>query len=142
PARARLLDGREVVGALRFIAARAEKETRTFRIEVEVPNADYGIRDGLSAELVVPVDDVPAHRVLPAVLTLGPHGEVGVKTVDESNIVRFAPIEILRQDTNGLWITGLAQNVRLIVVGQDFVVDGQLVHPVESASAPANGNPQ
>ena len=38
PARARLLDGREVVGALRFIASRAETETRTFRIEVEVPN--------------------------------------------------------------------------------------------------------
>ena len=81
PARARLLDGREVVGALRFIAARAETETRTFRIEVEVPNSDYEIRDGLSAELVVPVEDVPAHRVSPAVLTLGPNGEVGVKLV-------------------------------------------------------------
>jgi multidrug efflux system membrane fusion protein len=142
PARARLLDGREVVGALRFIAARAEKETRTFRIEVEVPNADYVIRDGLSAELVIPVDDVPAHRVSPAVLTLGPNGEVGVKTVDESNIVRFTPVEILREDNKGLWITGLAQSARLIVVGQDFVVDGQLVHPVDGALSPASGNPQ
>lgn len=142
PARARLLDGREVVGALRFIAARAEKETRTFRIEVEVPNADYAIRDGLSAELVVPVDDVPAHRVSPAVLTLGPNGEVGVKTVDDSNIVRFSPVEILREDNNGLWITGLAPTARLIVVGQDFVVDGQLVHPVDGALSPASGNPQ
>ena len=75
PARARLLDGREVVGALRLIAARAETETRTFRIEVEVPNADYDIRDGLSAELVVPVEDVPAHKISPAVLTLGPNGD-------------------------------------------------------------------
>jgi multidrug efflux system membrane fusion protein len=142
PAHARLLDGREVVGALRFIAARAEKETRTFRIEVEVPNADYVIRDGLSAELVVPVDDVPAHRVSPAVLTLGPSGEVGVKTVDDSDIVRFTPVEILREDTNGLWITGLAPTARLIVVGQDFVVDGQLVHPVEGTLSPGSGNPQ
>ncbi|HET6621428.1 MAG TPA: efflux RND transporter periplasmic adaptor subunit [Dongiaceae bacterium] len=142
PARARLFDGREVVGALRFIAARAEKETRTFRIEVEVPNKDYEIRDGLSAELVIPVDDVPAHRVSPAVLTLGPNGEVGVKLVDEGNIVRFAPVEILREDTTGLWITGLAASARLIVVGQDFVVDGQLVHPVDSPPADGNGNPQ
>ncbi|HET6158307.1 MAG TPA: efflux RND transporter periplasmic adaptor subunit [Dongiaceae bacterium] len=142
PARARLLDGREVVGALRFIAARAETQTRTFRIEVEVPNADYEIRDGLSAELVVPVDDVPAHRVSPAVLTLGPNGEVGVKTVDEANIVRFKAVEILREGTDGLWITGLAQSARLIVVGQDFVVDGQLVHPVDSKPAATDGNPQ
>jgi multidrug efflux system membrane fusion protein len=132
PARARLLDGREVVGALRFIAARAETETRTFRIEVEVPNADYEIRDGLSAELVVPVEDVPAHRISPAVLTLGPNGEVGVKLVDETDTVRFAPVQILREDVNGLWITGIAPTARLIVVGQEFVIDEQLVRPVEA----------
>lgn len=135
PARARLLDGREVVGALRFIAARAETETRTFRIEVEVPNADYEIRDGLSAELVVPVEDVPAHRVSPAVLTLGPNGDVGVKLVDETDTVRFAPVQILREDVNGLWITGLAPTARLIVVGQDFVIEGQLVRPVDAEPA-------
>ena len=135
PARARLLDGREVVGALRLIAARAETETRTFRIEVEVPNADYEIRDGLSAELVIPVEDVPAHRISPAVLTLGPNGEVGVKLVDEADTVRFAPVEILREDTNGLWITGLAPTARMIVVGQDFVIDGQLVRPVDAKPA-------
>jgi multidrug efflux system membrane fusion protein len=132
PARARLLDGREVVGALRFIAARAETETRTFRIEVEVPNADYSIRDGLSAELVVPVEDVPAHQVSPAALTLGPDGEVGVKLVDETDTVRFTPVEILREDPDGLWITGIGPTARLIVVGQEFVIEGQLVRPVES----------
>jgi membrane fusion protein, multidrug efflux system len=142
PARARLLDGREVVGALRFIAARAETETRTFRIEVEVPNADYEIRDGLSAELVVPVEDVPAHRVSPAVLTLGPNGDVGVKLVDETDTVRFAPVQILREDVNGLWITGLAPTARLIVVGQDFVIEGQLVRPVDAEPAKTDASQQ
>ncbi len=142
PARARLLDGREVIGALRFIGARAETETRTFRIEVEVPNADYEIRDGLSAEIVVPVNDVPAHRVSPAVLTLGSNGEIGVKLVDETNTVRFTQIQILREDVDGLWITGLAPSARLIVVGQDFVIDGQLVHPVDAKRAATDANPQ
>jgi multidrug efflux system membrane fusion protein len=139
PARARLLDGREVVGALRFIAARAETETRTFRIEVEVPNADYEIRDGLSAELAVPVEDVPAHRISPAVLTLGPNGEVGVKLVDETDTVRFAPVQILREGADGLWITGLAPTARLIVVGQEFVIDGQQIRPVEQPPAADDG---
>jgi multidrug efflux system membrane fusion protein len=137
PARARLLDGREVVGALRLIAARAETETRTFRIEVEVPNADYEIRDGLSAELVVPVEDVPAHNISPAVLTLGPNGDVGVKLVDETDTVRFTPVQILREDSTGLWITGLPPSARLIVVGQEFVIDGQLVRPVDAKPAEA-----
>ncbi|HWA48399.1 MAG TPA: efflux RND transporter periplasmic adaptor subunit, partial [Dongiaceae bacterium] len=135
-AQARLLDGRQVAGKLRFISSRAEQETRTFRIEVEVPNADYAIRDGLSAELVIPVDAVPAHRISPAILTLGPSGEVGVKLVDEANKVRFTPVEILREDPTGLWIVGLAEKARMIVVGQDFVLDGQLVRPVEAPSAP------
>ena len=136
-AKARLLDGRQVTGKLRFISSRAEQETRTFRIEVEVPNADYAIRDGLSAELVIPVDAVPAHRISPAILTLGPGGEVGVKLVDEANKVRFTPVEILREDPTGLWIVGLAEKARMIVVGQDFVLDGQLVRPVESPAGAA-----
>jgi multidrug efflux system membrane fusion protein len=69
------------------------------------------------------------------VLTLGPNGEVGVKLVDESDTVRFAPVEILREDTNGLWITGLASTARMIVVGQDFVIDGQLVRPIDAKPA-------
>jgi membrane fusion protein, multidrug efflux system len=136
-ANARLLDGRQVTGKLRFISSRAEQETRTFRIEVEVPNADYAIRDGLSAELVIPVDAVPAHRISPAILTLGPSGEVGVKLVDETNKVRFTPVEILREDPTGLWIVGPAEKARMIVVGQDFVLDGQLVRPVESPTGEA-----
>lgn len=142
PARARLLDGREVAGVLRFIAARAETETRTFRIEVEVPNPDYRIRDGLSAEVVVPVEDVPAHRISPAVLTLGPNGEIGVKLVDETDTVRFTPIQILREDANGLWVTGLVPAARLIVVGQDFVIDGQLVHPVAAKPTASDAGTQ
>lgn len=129
-AAARLLDGREVSGKLRFISSRAEAETRTFRVEVEVPNADYAIRSGLSAELVIPVDAVPAHRVSPAILTLGANGEVGVKTVDDGDKVRFVPVEILREDSGGLWIIGLPERARLIVVGQDFVLDGQVVRAV------------
>lgn len=129
-AAARLLDGREVSGKLRFISSRAEAETRTFRVEVEVPNADYAIRSGLSAELVIPVDAVPAHRVSPAILTLGANGEVGVKTVDDGDKVRFVPVEILREDSGGLWIIGLPEKARLIVVGQDFVLDGQVVRAV------------
>ena len=141
PANARLLDGSDIAGTLRFISSQAESETRTFRVEVEVPNPEYRIRSGLSAELVIPVDAVPAHRISPAILTLGPRGEVGVKLVDDANKVRFTPVEILREDPTGLWIVGLAEQARMIVVGQDFVLDGQLVRPVEAPTSPATTTP-
>src|SRR5690606_8600452 len=40
---ARLITGREVDGVLRFISRVAEPQTRTFRIEIEVPNPDHEI---------------------------------------------------------------------------------------------------
>jgi membrane fusion protein, multidrug efflux system len=49
--------------------------------------------------------------------------------------VRFTPVQILREGADGLWITGLQPSARLIVVGQDFVIDGQLVRPVDAKPA-------
>ena len=138
----RLLDGREYQGQVRFIAARADESTRTFRIEVAVANPDHQILDGLSAELTLPVGKVLAHHVSPAVLSLSEDGEVGVKFVDQSNVVRFAPIAIVREDRDGVWLAGLPSEVRLIVVGQDFVKEGQMVAPVETGPLPADSQPQ
>jgi multidrug efflux system membrane fusion protein len=128
----RLLDGRVYQGQIRFIAARADEGTRTFRIEVAVPNSDHQILDGLSAELTLPLGRVMAHHVSPAVLSLGEDGEVGVKFVDAQDVVRFMPVSIVREDKDGIWLAGLPNEARLIVVGQDFVIEGQKVAPVEA----------
>jgi multidrug efflux system membrane fusion protein len=132
-AEVRLLDGRKYTGAVRFIASRSDESTRTFRIEVAVPNTDYQILDGLSAELILPIGQVMAHRLSPAVLSLDDNGAIGIKMVDEQNRVRFAPVEIIREDEHGVWLKGLPDRAKVIVVGQDFVVEGQLVVPVMAA---------
>ena len=135
---ARLITGVEVAGQVRFVGSMADPQTRTFRVELEVPNPDGAIPDGVSAEVRLPVGEVRAHRVSPAILSLTDAGEVGVKTINADNTVRFRPVEIVDNTLNGVWLAGLPETVTFITVGQEFVTDGQEVRPVpEQAPAEA-----
>ncbi|MFC7332271.1 efflux RND transporter periplasmic adaptor subunit [Rhodocista pekingensis] len=129
-AHARTLSGDEVEGRITFIAAAADPDARTFRVEVEAPNPGRAIVDGLTSSLRLPVAQRTAHRLSPAVLTLDDAGTIGVKTVDADDIVRFVPVRILSSDPAGIWVGGLPDTATVVIVGQEFVVDGQKVKPV------------
>ncbi len=131
-AQARLANGRTVVGVVRFIGANADPQTRTFRAEIEVDNANRAISAGMTAELALPLETVAAHYVSPAILTLSDAGAIGVMTVDTESRARFIEIQIVEDEKDGVWVSGLPDEVTLIVVGQEFVSDGQKVRPVES----------
>ena len=62
--------GQERKGKIRYIAPRADEGTRTFRVEVELPNSDGEIHSGISAEARIPTGSVMAHFVSPAMLSL------------------------------------------------------------------------
>lgn len=128
---ARLVTGEEVSGRLRFISSVADPATRTFRTELEVSNAEGLIADGITAELRLPLGEVDAYHLSPAVLSLTDDGVVGVKTVDDDHRVVFQAVEIVASDSSGIWLTGLSGDVILITVGQDFVKDGQKVRPID-----------
>jgi multidrug efflux system membrane fusion protein len=135
PATARLLSGDTVEGRVHYISAAADPETRTFRVEVEVPNPDHRLADGVSAEVRLIVDTVRAHRVSPAVLTLDDLGQVGVKTVNTEGIVEFHQVGIVSDGADGIWLDGLPETIDVITVGQEFVRPGQTVEPVHAAAA-------
>lgn len=131
PGYARLITGDEVEGRIRFVSAVADPQTRTFRVEIEVPNQDRKVPDGLSADVRLPLEEISAHLVSPAILTLTDEGDVGVKVVDENNVVTFIPASIVANDASGVWLSGLPETITLITVGQEFVRDGQEVLPVD-----------
>jgi len=133
-AQVRLITGEEAAGTVRYIAREADPVTRTFRIEVELPNPEVRIPDGATAEIRIPLETIVAHRVSPAILTLTDEGEVGVKTLAADNTVVFLPVEILSDGADGVWIGGLPARVTLITVGQDFVTAGQRVRPIDERS--------
>jgi len=132
PARARLADGKELEGRVRYVSRAGAAVTRTFRTEISVPNPDSRIAEGLTAELSLEAGKERAHRVSPAVLTLSDEGAVGVKSVDDNNQVRFHIVSMVADTPDGIWISGLPETVRVITVGQEFVKTGRKVKPVEA----------
>ncbi len=128
-ATANLVSGEVVAGKVTFVADRADPLTRAFRIEVQLPNPDAKLRDGVSTDIHVSVKRVRAQHISPGIMVLDDNGVVGVRIVD-NGIVRFEPVMVLSDDPNGAWITGLPDHVTVITVGQEFVSDGQRVEPV------------
>jgi len=90
---------------------------------------DDGIRDGQTAAILIASDGVQAHRLPQSALTLNNDGQLGVRTVDSDNIVQFHAIELVRDDIDGIWVSGLDEQTDVIVMGQDFVIAGVEVAP-------------
>ena len=126
-ARAKLLDGTEINGKIRFIAVIAEPKTRTFRVEIQVANKNKTLREGMTAEIHVAVSKKMAHFVTPAVLTLNDSGLLGVRTITDGQVVRFLAVEIIDDTKDGVWVGGLPNDVQIITVGHEFVSDGEKV---------------
>jgi membrane fusion protein, multidrug efflux system len=131
---ARLITGETVEGRLRYVGARADPATRTFTVELEVPNPDDRFVAGASAELHLPVATVDGHRLSPGVLTLNDAGVLGVKAVDEAGVVVFHPATVVRAEADAVWLAGLPERLRLITVGQGFVRAGDRVQAVPEAA--------
>ena len=138
---ARLVDGREMEGVVSYVGTVADSVTRTFTVEIEIDNADGQMIEGLTAELTLPIEQVSAHRVSPAVLSLSEDGDVGIKAVDEDSRVVFYPVEILGGSEDSIWVGGLPESLTMIVVGQEFVQTGQQVEPVWVDEITVGGNP-
>jgi multidrug efflux system membrane fusion protein len=126
---ARLLDGTEVTGNVTFLSRSADKLTRTFRVELEIPNPDMAIADGQTADILIASDGKLAHLIPQSSLTLNDAGALGVRTILAENATKFVEITLLRDTPNGVWVFGLDPDVNIIVVGQEYVVDGIIVEP-------------
>jgi len=138
PGTARLVNGRTVAGQVSYVARVADGVTRTFAVELEIPNADGAIPEGMTAELRLPLSRSRAHSISPAVLSLDDEGRIGVKIVDDDNRVVFHPVTMAGDDAGLLWVEGLPDPVQLIIVGQEFVSPGQQVEPVAEDTIAAN----
>lgn len=121
------ISGETVEGTVSYIAATADPATRSFPVEIELPNPDGTLRDGLTATATVNLGTAPAHLLPQSVLTLNDEGVLGVRSVVD-NIVEFHEVTIIGDSREGVWVTGLPPKVDVITVGQEYVVPGQKVN--------------
>ena len=130
PATVRFITGEERAGVVTFVGTSAASETRTFLAEIEVENEDGAIPAGISAEVIIPTGEVTAHFLSPYIVSLNAEGALGVKTVNADNVVEFFEIQVVKAQIDGIWVTGLPENVDIITVGQGFVNEADIVAPM------------
>jgi membrane fusion protein, multidrug efflux system len=130
----RLVNGAVVTGKVRYVSRAAQAATRTFTVEIEVPNPDLSIPAGMTAEVILRGEPVLATPVPRSIVALNDAGELGIRSVNDKDEVVFHPIDIVDDSTGALILGGIPKGARIIVAGQNFVGDGQAVDPVEADS--------
>lgn len=127
----RLVDGTIVKGTIRHISLEATSETRTFPIEVAIPNPDNKIPAGMTAEIQLKAEPVQAVVLPRSVVTLDAQGNLGIRVLSADSRVGFVPIDLIDDTPKGLVLGGIPEGARIIVAGQDLVSDGDTVNAVE-----------
>ncbi len=121
--------GQQVQGRVTFLSRSADPQTRTFLVEIDVPNADLAIRDGQTAEILIASEGADAHLIPQSALTLNDEGALGVRIIDQDAVVDFVDVDIIRDTPRGVWVTGLPEVADVIVIGQEYVIEGVTVAP-------------
>lgn len=119
---ARLISGDTVSGTVSFISRSADPTTHTFLVETTVPNENYEIREGSTADIYISLAGAKGHLLPQSSLTLNSSGVLGVRIALDDK-AKFIPINIIRDAEEGVWVTGLPNSVDVIIVGQEYVTD-------------------
>lgn len=122
-----LITGETIEGKLTFVSKSASSLTRTFKVEAEIENKNGLIRDGITSEMIIKTSKIKAHKITPSVLMLNDKGILGIKVIKDLEIVKFLPVTILEDSEDGIWVTGIPNQIQLITQGQGFVEDDQKV---------------
>jgi multidrug efflux system membrane fusion protein len=133
-AKVRLITGRTVEGRVRYVSKTASPTTRTYRVEVEIANPDGKIPDGITAEVSLALEPVEAAQLPRSALTISSDGDIGVRVVDAASAVKFVPITLVEDRRSTMWVSGVDNGATVIVRGQDFVREGQVVTSVAADS--------
>lgn len=127
PVRVELNGSKTLKGKLAFLGRTADPQTRTYTVEASLDGTRRTVRDGVTARIIIPLGEVKAHLISPAVLALDDNGGVGVRIVNAESRVEFHRITVVKESVDGVWITGLPDEIELITVGQELVADGDRV---------------
>jgi multidrug efflux system membrane fusion protein len=117
--------GQGVSGKITFLSNISDQTTRSFRLEATIPNQDGSILSGETLNLKIPSGFRNLHKIPNIALTLDLPGELKVKTITPEKIVKSYLVEIVEEDPDGVWVSGLPESVDIILMGQSFVSDGE-----------------
>ncbi|MEM5474230.1 efflux RND transporter periplasmic adaptor subunit [Hoeflea sp. AS60] len=135
----RLISGDVVSGTVRHISLEATSGTRTFPIEVAIDNPENTIPSGMTAEIMIRSEAVTAVKLPRSVVTLDAAGNLGLRILKADNTVGFVPIDLIDDSPSGLILSGVPQDAKIIVAGQDLVSEGETVNAVPADATLVTG---
>lgn len=122
-----LVTGESLHGIVSYIGRRTEGSTKSYRVEIDVDNPGNRLRAGLSARVDYQLPPRAAHLLPAHLLVLDERGDLVVKMVLPNQRVQSVPVNIFAEGVTGTWVGGLPEQVELVVVGQNYVSDGQQI---------------
>ncbi len=131
-------NGQKHHAKVKYVSAMSDPQTNTFRVEVSLDNSKHDILAGLSTEIEIPLAEEDAIKISPALFSLDEQGVIGIKSV-EQGIVQFNPINIIKTEADGVWISAPDPEIKIITVGQAFVRKGDKVEAVLEADSNDDG---
>ncbi len=124
------LDGKKIsTSKVLSLSDIADNITKTYVAEILTDNPNAVLKSGQVVSVVVNVGDFLAHKVNQSTVSIDVDGYLGVKTLNEDNVVEFVKVEIIGEDTDGFWVTNLPESAKIITVGHSYVKAGEkLLH--------------
>ncbi|AFG36205.1 efflux RND transporter periplasmic adaptor subunit [Spirochaeta africana] len=122
-------------GVLSHVSSVIQPESRTFKIEVAVDNTRGRLRPGMFVNMELIVRRIEDAIVVPGSAVLRRDGRSVVFTVEEvegETVARMLPVRVGARSTGRLLIAeGLEADIPIVVRGNTYLEDGQLVRVVE-----------
>lgn len=126
---ATLASGEEVEGVIRFISQNADDLTQTYQLEAVVDGTKHPtLTAGMTAQIKIPLETVPAHFIPHSALVLDAEGNIGVM-VNENQTAKFKKATLLEDTRAGIWLGDLPNTLEIITRGQAAVKDGAAIKP-------------
>jgi RND family efflux transporter MFP subunit len=128
--------GREFTGKVARTSRSVDPQTRTLRVEVEVPNSDSALISGMYLQIRFRFDvGVSSVRIPGAAVIIRAEG-TRVAVLDANNAVRYRNVRLGRDLGNVIEvITGLSGDETVVVRPGDDLTEGTVVEPVTPAKA-------
>jgi RND family efflux transporter MFP subunit len=119
--------GGAIAGTITRTSNAIDPRARTFRVELDIPNADRRLVPGLYVRVAFQLANAGMSQVPAAALVFGPSGPK-VAAVSADGTVRFRPVTIGRDDGDKVELSsGVADGERLVLNISNQIVDGQKV---------------
>lgn len=133
----RSLPGREPTGRVAFVSPRVDPETRTVRIEAEVPNPEGLLTPGQFVDVSIELERRPEAVVVPEEAVV-PRGGENFLFVVADGTAELREVSLGERVPGRVEVTsGVAAGERVVVAGQQKIQDGSAVEASLRTELPA-----